>query len=227
MGVQVRRMKPIPAYRVKLLKVLSTTVLVLLAGCSGLTPERIQNCIVTNRSGGVSFNLLALAERPANTRHVAPNTCAFSALHVVLRHWGAQLTKPELARILPDPGQMGYSLGALQNAAKHLGFGAFAVSSSVEELAYHTRKGRPCVIFYEVRPGMNHAIVVWAVGECQNDIDIGGRQVLIQDRDDPCPKWVTGATILGQWDALDAPMLLIARILHPLPSSMQPNRERR
>ena len=210
MGVQVRRMKPIPAYRVRLLKVLSTTVLVLLAGCSGLTPERIQNCIVTNRSGGVSFNLLALAERPANTRHVAPNTCAFSALHVVLRHWGAQLTKPGLARILPEPGQMGYSLGALQGAAKHLEFGAFAVSSSVEELAYHTSKGRPCVIFYEVSPGMNHAIVVWAVGKRQNDI--GGRQIFIQDRDDPSPKWVTGATIFGQWDALDAPMLLIARI---------------
>jgi len=195
--------------KLKLYFAMCLVMIFMLNGCSGLTLKSIQDGIAGNENGG-GLNLLPFFQRPIKTCPIASNTCALDALHIVLKHWGANVTKSKLAQILPDIGQRGYSLDDLKNASKHLGYEAFSISSSVEELAYHTQRGRPCVIFYEAMHGFNHASVIWGVQEATSP-DKNTKQIYIQDTDRLLPKWVDGESILSRWDALGRPMLLIAR----------------
>ncbi len=193
---------------------LAIIILFLSIGCSNLTLKKVQDSIATNPYSGISFNFSSLSERQANDKHVVANTCAVNSLFVVLKHWQIPISKNTLYNILSNPPpQKGYSIGALQKAAKKLDVDAFAVSSTIEELEYHTKKGRPCIIYYEIEPGVNHAIIVMGIKQSSTDLEY--RELLIHDTNNSSTKWISEKTILHKWKVLDSPMLLIAKAEYP------------
>lgn len=194
-------------YGLRAIPVMLVPIAVLLTtGCVDLSRRSARDCLVMTDQG-LSVDLLALARRPRMRRHVESNTCGLDCLLIVLRHWGDTVTRPKLARLLSPSSRRGYSLASLQTAAKHLGYRAYALSSNLQELSYHSGKGRPCVIFYPLPRGGNHAAVVWAVRTNPN------KELLlyVQHDDSSPPQWVQGDTIHSQWQALGAPMLLVAK----------------
>jgi len=169
------------------------------------------NDYISKSGQGAGINLLSLTRSHPRNLSVKINTCALDSLLIVMHHWGSPVTKAMLVQKLPVQEDHGYSLGSLQTAAKQLGYEAFVLSSTAEELQYHTNKGRPCIIVYRIKDGVNHAVIVWSMRE--EVMPNGNNQFLyIQETSKPSLNWIKAETVFPQWEALNCPLLLVAKV---------------
>ena len=92
------------------------------------------------------------------------DTCGAASLTMVMRYWGADVTHDEIAASALEDGKAGIAGSRLEAFARGRGFFALAYEADVAQLRETLAKGRPLIVALRVGRGLDHDVVVTAMG---------------------------------------------------------------
>ena len=162
----------------------------LLAGSSCTTVHH-----ASSSPGSVGIDLLALKQKKKHT-------CAAACLAAVAGYWRESVDESEIEHELGPVPSNGYTLKQLRDWAVAHNFHAFVIQGTLDDLEYHTARGRPLITCVKVMGG-NHSVVV-------TGISLSGDIIAMDPKHG---KSVTygRAQFEKMWNQLGAPMLIVSR----------------
>ena len=171
--------------------------LMLMLGCSSVSEFIREGGIETGDRAPPRVNFTAI-------RQMGRVNCGAACLSAVFDYWGEQIPQQDIVAALGRPRESGYSLKQLQVYATRLGYDAFLLEGSLEELKKQTGLGRPCIILYQTTRTDNHSVVVITV----EDGDDGALWV-VMDPADGTIKRIRQRCLQSPWQAIGCPLLLV------------------
>lgn len=180
---------------------LVTLVAAVSCGCASWSKLEKAGVFCRDGDGRPALNLLAISD-------AFSEDCGLQCLEVVFEHWGRPTTVKELKRVAGKTPNRGYTIGQLADVARSYGFSAYVVPGTLDELEQHCSLGRPCIVVLRTDGQANHAVVVHAVHRGTRPYE--GTTATVVDRSAHTVEEMKVSALLPRWNALGAPMLLIA-----------------
>ncbi|HXH23666.1 MAG TPA: C39 family peptidase, partial [Vicinamibacterales bacterium] len=109
-------------------------------------------------TAGAQPRQLALLDVPFQSQ--TELLCGGAAAAMVLRYWGEREIAAESFAHLVDRSAAGIRTTALIDELRRLGWSAFGISGSREDLEHELARGRPVLALIEDRPGTYHYVVI-------------------------------------------------------------------
>jgi len=158
--------------------------------------------VISQVDGKPAVDILAL-------RQLGKRDCGVACLVSVMNHWGKNISQQDVKEKLGDTSNEGYSLGQLQHIAEEYGFAAYVFSGNVEDLKRQCELGRPCIVVYKASRRRNHSVVVYDVKD--DSYSFNESQILIMDPANAKTYKLAADVFLSRWNALNCPVLLLAK----------------
>jgi hypothetical protein len=139
--------------------------------------------------------------------------CGGAAAAMVMRYWGARVTRPEAFADLVDSDRGGITTGDLVERLRSLGFQALPFRGHATLVRHHLQRSRPVIGLIEPSPGSFHYVVFVAWS---------GSRILLHDPALGPFRVEEEATLQRQWAASDHWALLVLPGEPPVEASTSP-----